>query len=176
MDDKDRACGRTQGWSLGGWGGLRSRDHGLTCSNTTHSGIWSSAWRPLRYSRRSGASPELRPPGRPACRFQPTWGRSQEDQDGPAGRRAEALRDLPFFVLCTQVTSATPWTLPLCLLTKILLREAEHVLKLVLGNSLPFALVLSLQPVPDFRDLKEWNGGREEGAGRVGHGPKRSTF
>lgn len=41
------------------------------------------------------------------------------------------------------------------------------MLKLVLGNSLPFASVLSLQPIPDFRDLKERNGDRKEGTGKV---------
>jgi hypothetical protein len=72
------------------------------------------------------------------------------------------------------VTSATQWTLPLCLLTKILLREAEYVLKLVLGDSLPFPFVLSLQAIPDFWDLKKCNGDREEGAGKVDHRPKHS--
>lgn len=32
------------------------------------------------------------------------------------------------------------------------------MLQLVLGNGLPFAFVLALQPVPDFRDLRESNG------------------
>lgn len=88
-----------------------------------------------------------------------------------AGRRTEALGDLPLLRPMHE-TSATQWTLPLCLLTKILLREAEDMLKLVLGNSLPFAFVLSLQPIPDFWDLKECNGDREEGTGKVDRGPK----
>lgn len=32
------------------------------------------------------------------------------------------------------------------------------MLQLVLGNGLPFAFVLALQPVPDFRDLRESKG------------------
>lgn len=32
------------------------------------------------------------------------------------------------------------------------------MLQLVLGNGLPFAFVLTLQPVPDFRDLRESKG------------------
>lgn len=90
-----------------------------------------------------------------------------------AGGRTEAL---PSLLRHVHVTSATQWTLPLCLLTKVLLRESEYMLKLVLGNSLPLAFVLSLQPIPDFRDLRECNGDREEEAGKVDHGPKHSTF
>lgn len=58
------------------------------------------------------------------------------------------------------------------MLAKILLGEAEYVLKLVLGDSLPLAFVLSLQPIPDFWDLKECNGDRKEGTRKVDRGPK----
>lgn len=55
LRENGSACGRTQGWSLG----QPRFQEPLTCSNTTYSGIWSSAWRPLRCSRHSGASLEL---------------------------------------------------------------------------------------------------------------------
>jgi hypothetical protein len=55
---------------------------------------------------------------------------------------------------------------------KILLRGVEHMAKLVFGNSLPFALVLSLQPLPDFWDLGKRNGEGQEGAGRMNSGPE----
>lgn len=82
----------------------------------------------------------------------------------------------PLWSYCLQDIQPVGFRPPLCLLTKVLLRESEYMLKLVLGNSLPLAFVLSLQPIPDFRDLRECNGDREEGAGKVDHGPKHSTF
>lgn len=50
------------------------------------------------------------------------------------------------------------------------------MLQLVLGNSLPFAFVLSLQAIPDFWDLRECNGDGRRGAGKADRGPEHLTF
>lgn len=64
--------------------GPRSWD-ALTCSNTTHSGTGSNAWRPLHCSRHSGAALEPLPRAHPVCRSQPTWKMGPEGLAGPVG-------------------------------------------------------------------------------------------
>lgn len=119
----------------------RSRD-ALTCSNTTPSGIASSAWRPRRCSGHSGASLEPLPLARLACRSQPTW----EKGSGRRGWAWSGGASLP-----TSMPSAClpPWvpawqTSPSRLQPQVLLRGAEHMLQLMLGDSLPLASVLPL--------------------------------
>jgi hypothetical protein len=72
----------------------------LTCSNTIHSDILNSALRPLHCSRHSVASLEPLPAAHPACRSQPTWGRSQESLTGPGTEAPLPLHPIhPFYQL-----------------------------------------------------------------------------